>query len=61
MTLLLTRARPLGAQLLTPYWLPLLGPLASIDLVLLGWVVLTALSVANVAMDIRHNPDAKVM
>lgn len=46
---------------MTPFSLPLLGPLAWIDVALLGWFTLTALSAAYVAIDIRHNPDFKVM
>jgi hypothetical protein len=46
---------------MTPLSLPLLGPLAWIDVVLLGWFVITAASLAFVAIDIRHNPDFKVM
>ena len=39
-----------------------LGPLPWIDLILLGWFVLTALSVAYVAWDAyRNNPELKVM
>lgn len=34
---------------MSPYALPILGPLAWIDVVLLGWFVLTAGSVAYVA------------
>src|SRR2546423_61591 len=52
---------PIGAQLMTPYSLPLLGPLAWIDVVLLGCFTLTAASLVYVALDIRHNPDFKVM
>jgi hypothetical protein len=40
---------------------PLLGPLAWIDVVLLGWFALTALSVAYVAYDSRTNPEMAVM
>jgi manganese oxidase len=46
---------------MTPFSLPLLGPLAWIDVALLGWFALTALSVAYVAIDIRRNPDFPVM
>jgi hypothetical protein len=46
---------------MTPLFLPLLGPLAWIDVVLLGWFVLTAASLAFVAIDIRRNPDFRVM
>jgi hypothetical protein len=42
--------------------LPVLGPLAWIDLVLLGWFALTALSVAYVAHDVYFNtPGLTVM
>jgi len=38
-----------------------IGPLPWIDLVLLGWFALVALSVLYVTWDIRANPDFKVM
>src|SRR3712207_5941717 len=46
---------------MTDIMLPILGPLAWIDVVLLGWFALTALSVGYVALDIRKNPDFPVM
>ncbi len=46
---------------MTPFVVPLLGPLAWIDVILLAWFALTALSVVYVAVDIRPNPDFKVM
>ena len=47
---------------MSSFSLPILGPLAWIDVVLLGWFVLTALSVAYVAYDIfRYTPEMKVM
>jgi manganese oxidase len=48
---------------MTGLTLPLLGPLAWIDAVLLGWFALTAVSVAYVAWDafVRGNPDVTVM
>ncbi len=46
---------------MTDLVLPILGPLAWIDVVLLGWFALTALSVGYVALDIRRNPDFPVM
>src|SRR5215211_4497505 len=46
---------------MTDLWLPILGPLAWIDVVLLGWFAVTALSVAYVTYDIRKNPDFPVM
>ena len=46
---------------MTDIWLPILGPLAWIDIALLGWFAVTALSVAYVAYDIRKNPDFPVM
>ena len=46
---------------MTDLVLPILGPLAWIDVVLLGWFALTALSVGYVALDIRKNPDLTVM
>lgn len=47
---------------MTPYALPLLGRLAWIDVVLLGWFALTAVSVAYVAWDAYfHNPELTVM
>ncbi len=48
---------------MTDFVLPVLGPLAWIDVVLLGWFALTAASVAYVAWDtfVRGNPDFAVM
>jgi hypothetical protein len=46
---------------MTEFTLPILGPLAWIDVVLLGWFALTALSVGYVVLDIRRNPDFPVM
>lgn len=47
---------------MSDYSLPLFGPLAWIDIVLLGWFALTALSVAYVAYDaIANNPELTVM
>lgn len=47
---------------MTDLVLPILGPLAWIDAVLLGWFALTALSVGYVANDtFRRNPDLTVM
>jgi hypothetical protein len=48
---------------MTDLALPVLGPLAWIDGVLLGWIVLTAASVAYVGWDafVRGNPDVAVM
>ena len=46
---------------MTDLVLPILGPLAWIDVVLLGWFALTALSVGYVALDIHKNPDFPVM
>jgi Domain of unknown function (DUF4396) len=46
---------------MTDLVLPILGPLAWIDVVLLGWFALTALSVGYVTLDIRKNPDFPVM
>ena len=47
---------------MSDYSLPLFGPLAWVDLVILGWFVLVALSVAYVAYDIfRHTPEPVVM
>ena len=47
---------------MTDLTLPVLGPLAWIDVVLLGWFTLTILSVAYVAYDtFRRNPDLTVM
>jgi hypothetical protein len=40
---------------MTGLTLPILGPLAWIDVVLLGWFALTALSVAYVAYDASFN------
>src|SRR5438093_4628135 len=48
---------------MTDLSLPLLGPLAWIDVVLLGWFVLTAVSASYVGWDafVRGNPDVAVM
>jgi hypothetical protein len=48
---------------MTSLTLPLIGPLAWIDGVLLGWFLLTAVSVACVGYDafVRGNPDVAVM
>ena len=47
---------------MTDIALPILGPLAWIDVVLLGWFVLTALSVEYVALDAyTNNPEMTVM
>src|SRR5918998_4265360 len=47
---------------MTEFTLPLLGPLAWIDVVLLGWFALTILSVAYVAWDAYYNnPELTVM
>lgn len=41
--------------------LPFFGPLAWIDIVLIGWFVLIALSVLYVVVDSRRNPEQTVM
>jgi manganese oxidase len=46
---------------MTDWSLPILGPLAWIDVIVLGWLVLCGLSVAYVAWDIRTTPEATVM
>ena len=47
---------------MSDYSLPLFGPLAWIDVVVIGWFLLVALSVAYVAWDIfRHTPEPTVM
>jgi hypothetical protein len=47
---------------MTDLTLPLLGPLAWIDVILLGWFTLTAFSVAYVAYDaFTNNPEMEVM
>jgi hypothetical protein len=47
---------------MTPWTLPLLGPLAWIDLLVLVWLVLIVLSVAYVGYDIfRYTPEMTVM
>ena len=46
---------------MTDWSLPILGPLAWIDVLVLGWLALCALSVAYVAWDIRSTPEAPVM
>jgi manganese oxidase len=45
----------------TDFRLPVLGPLAWIDLVLIGWFGLVAVSTVYVAYDVRRNPDFPVM
>lgn len=47
---------------MSPFSVPILGPLAWIDVILLGWFALTALSVAYVAWDaFTNNPEMTVM
>ncbi len=46
---------------MTDIALPLLGSLAWIDVVLIVWFLLAALSVAYVTYDTRRNPDPSVM
>ena len=46
---------------MTNYYLPLFGPLAWIDVIVLAWLVMCAASVVYVAVDIRHTPEAPVM
>jgi hypothetical protein len=46
---------------MSDYSLPLLGPLAWIDIVLIGWFILVIASVAYVAIDLRKNPEPAVM
>jgi hypothetical protein len=46
---------------MTNLTLPGLGPLAWIDVVLLGWFVLIGLSVLYIVIDIRRNPESIVM
>lgn len=47
---------------MSPFSFPLLGPLAWIDVILLGWFALTAGSVGYVAWDcFTNNPELKVM
>src|SRR5688572_20621147 len=48
---------------MTNFDMPLLGPLAWIDVVLLGWFAVTLVSVAYVVYDafVRGNPDVAVM
>jgi len=58
----LRRARASEEEPLTEYSLPVLGPLAWIDVVVLVWFALTALSVAYVAWDaFTRNPEMVVM
>jgi manganese oxidase len=45
----------------TDFSLPLLGPLAWIDVALIGWFVLAAVSVVYIAYDTARNPDPQVM
>jgi len=54
---------PFLEETVTDAALPILGPLAWIDVVLIGWFALTAASVAYVAYDefVRGNPDVTVM
>jgi hypothetical protein len=46
---------------MTEWSLPLFGPLAWIDVVVLAWLAMSAASVAYVAWDIRTTPEATVM
>ncbi len=46
----------------TPFSLPLLGPLAWIDIVALGWILLTLAAASYVAWDaFRNNPELQIM
>lgn len=47
--------------MLTEFSLPIVGQLAWIDILLLGWFLLTAASVVYVAIDSRKNPEPAVM
>ncbi len=47
---------------MSPFSLPILGPLAWIDVLLIGWFILTALSLMYVAWDaFTNNPEMTVM
>lgn len=46
---------------MTSWTVPVLGPLAWIDVIVLGWLLLCAASVAYLAWDIRRTPEAPVM
>ena len=47
---------------MTTFSLPLLGPLAWIDVVVLGWIVITLVSAAYVAWDaFSNNPELRIM
>ena len=47
---------------MTPYSLPLLGPLAWIDVVVLGWIVITLVATVYVAWDaFVNNPELQIM
>ena len=51
-----------SAGSLSPYSLPGLGPLAWIDVVLLGWFALVAISLACIAWDVfRNSPENPVI
>jgi hypothetical protein len=47
---------------LSPYSVPIFGPLAWIDVILLVWFALTAVSVAWIAFDVfRNTPENRVI
>ena len=46
---------------MTNWSLPILGPLAWIDVLVLAWLILSALSLAYVAWDIQTTPEMTVM
>jgi hypothetical protein len=47
---------------MSPSSLPILGPLAWIDVILLGWFALAAVSVIWIAWDVfRHTPENRAI
>lgn len=46
---------------MSPYTVPMLGPLPWIDVVLLGWFVLVVASVLYIARDTARNPEPRVL
>lgn len=46
---------------MSPFTVPVLGPLPWIDVVLIGWFALVALSVVYITRDTARNPEPRVM
>jgi hypothetical protein len=46
---------------MSPYSVPVLGPLAWIDVIVLGWFALTSASVVYIALDVFRNTPENVV